>query len=185
MHYSKRTCRSSALSQQCNYLLLSPVGVQFLSLATPSPILLYHVTAEGWQGHEIQNLYGKVVCYQNWVKYGKTLRYFILDWHIINLTRNVNNFPTFNFSPVDSNFCYRYSQVLSYIKKFHIKRPEEEQEIANTDTFISRRKMVALLIKSLAWFKEVGVQLWSWHQCSTGQMHMKGKWISPTERLRT
>lgn len=68
----------------------------------------------------------------------------------MNLTRNVNNFPTFNFSPVDSNFCYRYSQVLSYIKKFHIKRPEEEQEIANTVTLISRRKMVALLIKSLA-----------------------------------
>lgn len=64
--------------------------------------------------------------------------------------KNINNFPTFNFSPVDSNFCYRYSQVVSYIKKFHIKRPEEEQEIVNTVTLISRRKMVALLIKSLA-----------------------------------
>lgn len=64
--------------------------------------------------------------------------------------KNINNFPTFNFSPVDSNFCYRYSQMLSYIKKFHIKRPEEEKEIANTVTLISRGKMVALLIKSLA-----------------------------------
>lgn len=64
--------------------------------------------------------------------------------------KNINNFHTFNFSPVDSNFCYRYSQVLSYIKKFHIKRPEVEQEIANTVTLISRTKMVALLIKSLA-----------------------------------
>lgn len=63
--------------------------------------------------------------------------------------KNINNFPTFNFSPVDSNFCYRYSQVLSYIKKFHIKCPEEHK-IANTVTLISRRKMVALLIKSPA-----------------------------------
>lgn len=75
---------------------------------------------------------------------------------------NMNNFPTFNFSPVDSNFCYRYSQALSYIKQFHIKCPEEKQEITSTVTLTSRRKMVALLIKSLAWFKDVGVQLWSW-----------------------
>jgi len=64
--------------------------------------------------------------------------------------RNINNFPTFNFSPVDSNFCYWYSQALSYIKKFHIKRPEEEQETANTVTLICRRTMVALFIKSIA-----------------------------------
>lgn len=61
---------------------------------------------------------------------GKTLRYFIWEWHLRNPTKKINQFLTFNFSPVDSNFCYRYSQVLSYVKKFYIKCPEIEQEKA-------------------------------------------------------
>lgn len=89
---------------------------------------------------------------------------------------NIIHSLTFNFSPVDGNFCYRYSQALSYIKQFHIKRPEEEQEIANTVTLISRKEMVALLIKSLAWFKEVGVQLWSWYQWYLHLIQVRCTW---------
>lgn len=120
---------------------------EFLSLATPSPTLsvpcLGRRLERTWNSKFVQKE-GCVL--SNLGKIQKDTWIFYSALTHKEYYKNINNFHTFNFSPVDSNFCYRYSQALSYIKKFHIKRPEVEQEIANTVTLIFRIKMVALLI---------------------------------------
>lgn len=44
----------------------------------------------------------------------------------LRISHNRNNILTFDFSPIDSNFCYWNFKELCYVKKFYIKCPEIE-----------------------------------------------------------
>ena len=56
---------------------------------------------------------------------------------LLKISCNKNNMLTFNFSPVDSNFCYWDFKELCYVKQFYIKRPE----IENIWLFIIKRQI--------------------------------------------